>query len=133
MELLQPHPEPEHPLAPALPASSAGVAHTDAYSYLAQLKFHRRFVCPRTRSRVTYADIGDPDGTPVLYFLPSGCSRWIALVLEDTAQEKKVRVIAMDRPGSGGTEMCPLNERVTVACGEFWAALTSILIHLGGA
>lgn len=95
----------------------APLKHSDAFSYLAQGKFHRSFVCPRTGLRATYVDIGEPDGPPVLYFLPSGCSRYIAILLESAALAAGVRVVAMDRPGSGGTPRCELNDRVNISCG----------------
>lgn len=52
---------------------------TDPEAYLALFKFSRRLRrCPRTGLSVSYADIGDPDGVPVLFVPPSGCSRWFA-------------------------------------------------------
>lgn len=52
---------------------------TDPHGYLALFKFNRKLArCPRTLAPVSYADIGDPDGTPVLFVPPSGCSRWFA-------------------------------------------------------
>jgi len=52
---------------------------TDPEGYLALFKFNRRIRrCPRTGMSVTYADIGDPEGVPVLFVPPSGCSRWFA-------------------------------------------------------
>jgi hypothetical protein len=52
---------------------------TDPHAYLALFKFNRRLPkCPRTGAAVSYADIGTPDGIPVLFVPPSGCSRWFA-------------------------------------------------------
>jgi hypothetical protein len=52
---------------------------TDPDGYLSLFKFNRRLrKCPRTGLSVSYADIGDPDGIPVLFVPPSGCSRWFA-------------------------------------------------------
>lgn len=52
---------------------------TDPHAYLALFKFNRKLpLCPRTGVSVSYADIGDPDGIPVLFVPPSGCSRWFA-------------------------------------------------------
>lgn len=52
--------------------------HNDPEAYLASLKFSRRIICPRTKMPVSYADFGDPDGTPLLWMMPSGGSRWFA-------------------------------------------------------
>jgi hypothetical protein len=106
-----------------LPARAAqlpqkSLALTDPYLYLVQPQFNRRMHCPRTNSRITFADVGDPEGPPVLFFLPSGCSRYLAVMGDELAREVGVRVVAMDRPGSGGTEQCPLNERVKVVGGK---------------
>jgi pimeloyl-ACP methyl ester carboxylesterase len=105
-----------------LPAQAArlpqrSLALTDPHAYLAQPQFHRSFRCSRTQKRVTYADVGDPNGSPVIYFLPSGCSRYLCIMSDGLAQEVGVRLIAMDRPGSGGTERCDLNARVGIVCG----------------
>ncbi|KAK4687023.1 hypothetical protein P7C73_g3105, partial [Tremellales sp. Uapishka_1] len=45
--------------------------------YLSSLKFSRKLAkCPRTSLPVSYGDFGDPDGVPVLFIPPSGCTRW---------------------------------------------------------
>lgn len=52
---------------------------TDPQGYLALRKFSCKLPqCPRTGLPVSFADIGDPDGTPVLFVPPSGCTRWFA-------------------------------------------------------
>ncbi|EIN12279.1 hypothetical protein PUNSTDRAFT_130539 [Punctularia strigosozonata HHB-11173 SS5] len=53
-------------------------AKSDPSTYLADKRFHSSFICPRSKKRVTYADVGLPSGTPVLFFLQSHCSRWVA-------------------------------------------------------
>ncbi|EIN12278.1 hypothetical protein PUNSTDRAFT_118188 [Punctularia strigosozonata HHB-11173 SS5] len=84
--------------------------------YLADGRFHRSLRCPRTDKRVTFAEIGPSSGSPVLVFLPSVCTRYVAIYLDLLAEELGVRLIAMDRPGCGGTERCELRERLDVAC-----------------
>ncbi|BEJ03304.1 hypothetical protein CcaverHIS641_0104790 [Cutaneotrichosporon cavernicola] len=59
---------------------------TDPHAYLALFKFNRRLPkCLRTGVAVSYADIGAPDGIPVLFVPPSGCSRWFAAPQEQIA------------------------------------------------
>ena len=50
----------------------------DPEEYLALFKFSRRIRCPRTTLPVSYADMGDEGGTPLLSMMPSGGSRWFA-------------------------------------------------------
>lgn len=50
----------------------------DPAAYLSLFKFNRKLRCSRTGSDVSFSDIGDPSGTPVLMIPPSGCTRWFA-------------------------------------------------------
>jgi hypothetical protein len=108
--------------AAQLPQKS--LAFTDPYLYLVQPQFNCRIRCRRTNKRITFADVGDPEGPPVLFFLPSACSRYLAVMCDGLAREVGVRMVAMDRPGSGGTEQCPLNERVKIVGGEYQGPLS---------
>jgi hypothetical protein len=51
----------------------------DPPAYLAQVKFSQKIICPRTGSAVSFADIGDEGGVPLLWMMPSGGSRWFAV------------------------------------------------------
>ncbi|WVQ80175.1 hypothetical protein IAT38_002280 [Cryptococcus sp. DSM 104549] len=103
-------------------------ALSDPRAYLALLKFNRRLPrCPRTNLPVTYSDIGDPQGVPLVYLLPSGCSRWIAASMDPLAKVFGVRMIVVDRPGCGGTGQVPLGERIERSCDM----VVSVLEHLG--
>lgn len=53
-------------------------AMRDPEGYLASRRFSLKIQCPRTGLPVSYADLGQEDGVPVLWVLPSGCSRWVA-------------------------------------------------------
>jgi hypothetical protein len=57
---------------------SEPTAQSDPEGYLASIKFSRSLRCKRTSKRGSYADIGDPNGVPLLMLMPSGCSRWFA-------------------------------------------------------
>ena len=54
--------------------------------------------------KVSYLDIGEPKGTPILYFHGSPGSRFEALFAEKTAISKNLRIIAPDRPGFGDSD-----------------------------
>jgi hypothetical protein len=51
----------------------------DPPAYLAQAKFSQKIICRRTNSAVSFADIGDEGGVPLLWMMPSGGSRWFAV------------------------------------------------------
>ncbi|TYJ55771.1 hypothetical protein B9479_003549 [Cryptococcus floricola] len=111
------------PPSPSPPPTSL----SDPIAYLALLKFHRLLPrCPRTNLPVSYADLGDPRGVVVVYLLPSGCSRWVAAPMDPVAIKYGIRLIVVDRPGTGGTGQVPLNERIARSC----EMVVSVLEHL---
>ncbi|WVQ72118.1 hypothetical protein IAR50_001663 [Cryptococcus sp. DSM 104548] len=106
---------------------SSPTSLSDPIAYLALLKFHRLLPrCPRTNLPVTYADLGDPQGVPVVYLLPSGCSRWVAAPMDPLAIRYGIRLVVVDRPGTGGTGQVPLSERIERSC----EMVVSVLEHL---
>ena len=54
---------------------------------------------------LTYLDLGDPSGSPVVYFhgAPSGKLETEFFVLDERARRAGVRLIVADRPGVGGS------------------------------
>lgn len=57
------------------------------------------------RRKLTYAEFGEPDGEPVLYFHGSPSSRLEPLLVgDDVLARLGLRVIAPDRPGMGGSD-----------------------------
>lgn len=94
-------------------------ARSSPASYLCTFPFSRRLrKCPHTGLPVTYADIGDPEGTPLLVLMPSGASRWFAAPQDPLAKRYGIRLIVLDRPGVGGTGAVGLADRIKVSCGE---------------
>lgn len=57
--------------------------------------------------RLSYAEFGDPDGEPVLYFHGFPGSRAQAAPAGPAARDAGVRVIAPDRPGIGASDPLP--------------------------
>ncbi|KZP05949.1 hypothetical protein FIBSPDRAFT_966832 [Athelia psychrophila] len=114
---------------------------SDPYVYLASRAFHQTFSCPRTQTRVSYVDCGDKTGPLLLYILPSGCSRWVAVFLDGYARAKGVRLVAADRPGQGRTARVPLPSRIETSTSQTLSLLehlqlggteVSFLIHSAG-
>lgn len=56
---------------------------------------------------LSYADLGDPDGAPVLYLHGARSSRNEATPFDDLARDHGLRLIATDRPGAGGSSPHP--------------------------
>ena len=54
-----------------------------------------------------YAEYGDPDGRPVLFFHGWPSSRYQAAYLDADARERGLRVLAPDRPGIGLSDPLP--------------------------
>lgn len=66
-------------------------------------EYHQFIKCPRTNSRVSFAEAGGKNKPTLLYIVPSFCSRLIgAPMLAPLAEHYGVRVISIDRPGCGG-------------------------------
>ncbi|MBK1832918.1 alpha/beta fold hydrolase [Roseibacillus ishigakijimensis] len=57
--------------------------------------------------RLCYAEYGDPQGRPLMYFHGWPSSRLQAAALHELCVEKGVRLIAPDRPGVGKSELQP--------------------------
>jgi len=53
--------------------------------------------------QVDYATAGDPDGEPVLFFYPIGSSRRCLLFLHSIGVDASIKLICVNRPGTGGT------------------------------
>ncbi|WOO82616.1 uncharacterized protein LOC62_04G006096 [Vanrija pseudolonga] len=100
----------------------------DPQAYLSLFKFNRKLPkCPRTGLPVSYSDIGDPDGIPVLFVPPSGCTRWFSAPQDPLAAGFGLRLITVDRPGIGAVPPVPLADRIGTSC----MMIESVLEHLG--
>jgi len=108
--------------------------HTDLSSPL----FSQKITCPRTSLIVSFSQIGDPEGCPVLFIPPAVCSRWAALPLgmpsyrsvgivktigqkltiDQTCQSSWIKLIAIDRPGCGFTPPVSVEERLEISCSK---------------
>ncbi|KAH8775280.1 hypothetical protein F5883DRAFT_545616 [Diaporthe sp. PMI_573] len=125
-------------MATAYPVSSDTSAPSRAAEYVAQDRFHRRFVLPGTADhselQVSYADVGrtpepSDNGTrhPTVLFIPGMfASRYLSVSMHAIAEKLGVRVLIVDRPGMGHSTDVPLAQRVTT-----WIELVPrLLAHL---
>ena len=73
---------------------------------------------------MTYADAGyhddeaNPEDIPVVLYI--GCvfgGRYQAITVDEVAKKYRVRILFVDRPGMGGTEMVTLEQRISTWLG----------------
>jgi pimeloyl-ACP methyl ester carboxylesterase len=62
-----------------------------------------------------YADLGDPAGTPVLFFPGTPATAGQARVVIDAAQDHGVRLVGVSRPGYGASTFSPPSLAATAA------------------
>lgn len=65
------------------------------------------FLSLQSGRRLCYAEYGDPNGRPVMYFHGWPSSRLQAAALEKLCLQKKIHLIAPDRPGVGQSDLQP--------------------------
>ncbi|USW47684.1 Putative alpha/Beta hydrolase [Septoria linicola] len=101
--------------------SAADQAKDRAIQLFAQSSFHQCFHVSATekhdRLRVTFATTTNFDQTelPVVLFVgPMFGNRYFCLSFDKVARENGVRVICIDRPGTGGSTAVPIKQRINV-------------------
>lgn len=115
----------------------------DSIAYASQGRFHRSLVCPRTGHRVSFALLGDWDEATTdidgikaplpqclhiaLFLPPSGCSRYMGLLLDGIAREAGLAMLAVDRPATGAVPMVDGRKRMSTSTDN----LISVLEALG--
>ncbi|MCO5566256.1 hypothetical protein L7F22_019932 [Adiantum nelumboides] len=127
----------------------------DPSIYLSQGRFHRSIQCSRTQQRVTFGLVGDwseeyndiksvpssskRDDRVILFVLPSGCVRYVGILLDGILKNSKRRMIAIDRPGAGGTPPCERADRMQISTNHTLSVLeymhidrVDILTHSAG-
>ncbi|GAB5500015.1 MAG: alpha/beta hydrolase [Pseudohongiellaceae bacterium] len=106
---------PSSPTVP-VPLTSATVHRAQPKSRYFQCRGHR----------LAYSEFGSSSGTPVLYFHDSGSSRLEAGFFDVAARQHGFRLIAVDRPGIGGSDYY-----LTASPADFCADALSLAAHLG--
>lgn len=89
---------------------------------------HEQIIGPDGR-KVAFDIHGDPAGPPVLYMhgVPSSRLEVHVFGLADAARQARVQLIAIDRPGIGGTD--PRAARTLLDCADDVAAVADALEH----
>jgi hypothetical protein len=96
---------------------------------------------PHHPLRVSYAEVGKPDGYPVFFFLGLGCVRYLIALYDEFAQAFGLRVICVDRWGYGKTDQVEQIDRGLVewstvmgqVCKELKIEKCQIVAHSCGA
>jgi hypothetical protein len=63
------------------PLQSPDTGQEELHTYLSSPLFSQKITCPRTSMTVSFSQIGDPEGCPVLFIPPAVCSSWFAVPL----------------------------------------------------
>ncbi|KAL7424147.1 hypothetical protein Q5752_001732 [Cryptotrichosporon argae] len=114
-------PSPAPSVRPGTSASTRGTDETDAQAAAAYMRspalnhiVHLARPAPHRPLRVSFADVGDRAGRPVLVFLGLGCVRYLVGLYDELARALGLRLICIDRWGLGRTDQVPQHAR-TVA------------------
>lgn len=83
---------------------------------------------PHRGLTVSLADVGNPNGLPVLVFLGLGCVRYLVALYDEMAEALGLRLIAIDRWGMGRTADVPQEQR---GLKEWAAVCEEVLDTLG--
>ncbi|KAG8817601.1 hypothetical protein FRC17_011160 [Serendipita sp. 399] len=112
---------------PSTPADSAmAIAQYLKSPRLTKLLTLRR--PPHRGLTVSLADVGNPNGLPVLVFLGLGCVRYLIALYDEMAEALGLRLIAIDRWGMGRTADVPQEQRGL----KEWAAVCEEVIDTLG-
>ncbi|ORY28267.1 hypothetical protein BCR39DRAFT_468464 [Naematelia encephala] len=82
---------------------------------------------PKRPLRVSYSEVGAPEGYPVLVFLGLGCVRYLMALFDEIATAFNLRLICIDRWGFGRTDQVSKDSRT---CAEWAKVVSKILDEL---
>ena len=102
-----------------------------AINLLADTRFHRSlWLSPSLKNgrssplRVTYSDLGQPGGEPLLVCGGLYGSRYTLAQADKFAKQRRVRLITPDKPGIGGTGAVDITSKVKTWLGKLSFAHT---------
>lgn len=98
-----------------------------ARHFLADIRFHRTLwivteadadSSEQRRLRVTYSDIGDECGHPIIFCGGMFGSRYALATADQLAKEHKIRLICPDKFGIGGSQLIDINKKIMAWLGK---------------
>ncbi|KAF7185026.1 hypothetical protein HII31_13649 [Pseudocercospora fuligena] len=110
--------------------------------YLAAPRLNRKVKHPLTGRTIAFSEIGDPEGAAVFVCVGMGLTRYVTAFYDELAMTLRLRLITLDRPGVGGSEPYPPNDKtgplgwpedVLAICQHLGIVKFSILAHSAGA
>ena len=97
--------------------------------FLCDRRFHRQFSYSHEGKshRATYADYGDPNSSSVVLFFGGLMgARYSYSPLDQLARQHNIRIIHPDKPGLGGSDPVPIEDRIPT----YVAMIPQLLEHL---
>lgn len=91
---------------------------------------------------ISFSEVGDPDGAAVFVCVGMGLTRFVTAFYDELATTLRLRLVTIERPGVGGSEPYPQNDRsgpmnwpndVLLVCEHLKIAKFSLLAHSAGA
>ncbi|EME87431.1 uncharacterized protein MYCFIDRAFT_85685 [Pseudocercospora fijiensis CIRAD86] len=110
--------------------------------YLSAPRLNRKVKHPLTGRTIAFSEIGDPEGAAVFVCVGMGLTRYVTAFYDELAMTLRLRLITLDRPGVGGSEPYPPNDKtgplgwpedVLAICQHLGIVKFSILAHSAGA
>ncbi|KAK0871693.1 hypothetical protein LTS02_001757 [Friedmanniomyces endolithicus] len=110
--------------------------------FLQAPRLSRRIRHPRSGRVISFSEVGDPEGAAVFICVGMGLTRFVTAFYDDLATTLRLRLITVDRPGVGGSEPYPVNDRsgplswpddVLAICQHLGISNFSLLAHSAGA
>ncbi|KAK5110350.1 hypothetical protein LTR62_006058 [Meristemomyces frigidus] len=110
--------------------------------YLDAPRLSRNVKHPRDGRIISFSEVGDPKGAAVFVCVGMGLTRYVTAFYDDLATTLRLRLITIDRPGVGGSEPYPPNDRsgplswpddVLAICSHLGITNFSLLAHSAGA
>ncbi|KAL8771132.1 MAG: hypothetical protein Q9209_003303 [Squamulea sp. 1 TL-2023] len=129
------------PLSPNEPSQSVDPIEIGVHEYLSAPRLTQKTAHPETGRVISFSEVGDPEGSVVICCVGMGLTRHITAFYDDLAKTLKLRLITLDRPGVGESEMradgldTPLGwpDDVLAICQKLNVTKFSLLAHSAGA
>lgn len=117
-------------------------AHLEVDTFLASPRFSQSTTEPRTGRKISFSEVGDPNGAAIFVCVGMGLSRFITIFYDDLATSLRLRLITPERPGIGDSDAYqdptasgPLHwhQDILAICKQLHITRFSLLGHSAGA
>lgn len=110
--------------------------------FLCAARLNQRIQHPVGGRTISFSEVGDSTGAAVFVCVGMGLTRFVTAFYDELATTLRLRLITIERPGVGGSEPYPQNDRsgpmnwpndVLLVCEHLKIAKFSLLAHSAGA